>query len=411
MDSIFTAEFFAGNRRELQRLVGANGPIVVAANGLLQRNGDTGFQFRQDGNFYYLTGVNEPDLLLAINGEQSYLIVPERQLTREIFDGRPDYEQLKRISGADDVVDGATGWRYLKAWVQTSNRVVTLAAAPSYDRRHGLFTNPARSRLINKLRRLKPGIEIIDVRKTLAEMRMVKQPPEVTAIQKAIDITAKGIEAVGGNLSSYKYEYEIEAELSKYFRANGASGHAFSPIVASGKNACTLHNIANNDALDSENLVVVDVGAEVDNYAADITRALALGKPSDRQRQVYDAVLAAQDYAFSLLKPGVDFRAYEIKVGEFLGDQLVKLRLIRAAGDKNAVRKYCPHATSHFLGLDVHDVGDYLQPLKANMVLTVEPGIYIPEEGIGVRIEDDVIITEGGNRILSRDLPRELMLN
>ncbi|MGH7238616.1 MAG: M24B family metallopeptidase, partial [Candidatus Saccharimonadales bacterium] len=304
-----------------------------------------------------------------------------------------------------------TGWRYLKDALKKSNQVATLAASPSYERHHGLFANPTRARLIRKLKRLDSKLEITDLRRALAQMRVIKQPLEVAAIQKAIDITANGIEAVCSNLTNYKYESEIEAELSRYFRLNGADGHAFLPIVAGGKNACTLHNIANNSKLNPGDLAVIDVGAEVDNYAADITRTLAIGRVSKRQQQVYDAVLAAQNYALELLKPGVDFKIYETKVGKFLGDRLVELKLIRGSSDRNAVTKYCPHATSHFLGLDVHDVGDYLQPLKANMVLTVEPGIYIPEEDIGVRIEDDVIITEGGNRILSRDLPRELMLN
>jgi Xaa-Pro aminopeptidase len=199
----------------------------------------------------------------------------------------------------------------------------------------------------------------------------------------------------------------LEAEIGYGFRKRGAEHHAFAPIVAGGRRACTLHNVANNAPLSADELIVVDVGAEVEHYAADITRTISPSTPSRRQQTVYAAVLETQAYAMELLKPGVLLREYEHQVELFLGEKLRELGLIKTIDHEN-VRRFCPHATSHFLGLNVHDVGDYERPLEAGVVLTVEPGIYIPEESIGIRIEDDVLITGNGIKNLSRKLPRTL---
>jgi Xaa-Pro aminopeptidase len=161
-----------------------------------------------------------------------------------------------------------------------------------------------------------------------------------------------------------------------------------------------LHNVANNAKLLSGELIVCDVGAEVSHYAADLTRTVVRGKPTDRQMAVYEAVLASQQYALSLLKPGIKLRTYEHKVARFVGQQLKSLGLIKTL-DHDSIRKYFPHATSHFMGLNVHDVGDYEKPLQPGVVITCEPGIYIPEEGIGVRLEDDILITADGHNVMS----------
>lgn len=402
-----TSEFFQNNRAKLRKLAADSGPIVITANGLAQRNGDVTFAFRQDSGFYYLTGINEPDLTLVIDRASDYLIVPGRSEARTVFDGAPEASTLTKASGISQILSENTGWQKLKTSLASDKQLSTLVPLASFERTHGIYANPARARLIRKLKRLAPSAEITYINKKLAEMRMIKQPEELVAIQRAIDITASGIEKVTSALASFSYEYEVEASLTASFRASGASGHAFSPIVASGTNACTLHNVANNSPLANNVLVTIDVGAEVNNYAADITRTLALGKPNTRQKQVYDAVLATQNYALGLLKPGASFKEYEQKVASFLGEKMVELKLLKKVSSEG-VRKYCPHATSHFLGLDVHDVGDYRQALAENMVVTCEPGIYIPEEGIGIRIEDDVLIVPDGNKVLSQKLPRRL---
>ncbi len=239
---------------------------------------------------------------------------------------------------------------------------------------------------------------------------MVKQPPELIALQQAIDITIDSLQALTAvdTFNTYHSEYEFEADLSREFRFRAATGHAFAPIIAGGARACTLHNVSNAAPLMPNSLVVLDVGAEVAHYAADITRTRVYGQPTHRQQEIFDAVLDVQAYALELLKPGTQLKEYEQAVETYMGATLRKLKLITTAGSPD-IRKYFPHATSHFLGLDVHDVGDYSLPLTPGVVLTCEPGIYIPEEGIGVRIEDDILITETGNRVLSQRLPKTLM--
>jgi len=211
-------------------------------------------------------------------------------------------------------------------------------------------------------------------------------------------------------LSKYAFEYEIEAEITRGFRRRGAEGHAFTPIVAGGKNACTIHHIKNDSRLTSDELLILDVGAMYQQYAADISRTYALhDRPSRRQEQIYEAVCEAQDYAYSLLKPGVILNEYEKEMESFIGEKLRELGLIKTI-TRETVREsgLFPHRVSHFLGIEAHDAGNYDEPLKPGVVLVAEPGIYIRDEGIGVRVEDDVLITEDGCSILSSKLPRQL---
>lgn len=409
----FDTSFFAGNRQRLRQSVAQDAPdalIVMTANGLLQRNGDSTYKYRQDSSFWYLTGINEPDILLVIDGADEYLILPGRDAVREAFDGAVTADMLTDWSGIKTIHDEARGWQLLKSRLGGNRQVATSDAVPAYVERHGLYTNPARARLMSRLRD-EAGWqgELVDLREKLARMRVIKQPVELRAVEQAIDVTVAGIEAVAAALRGrqYDYEYQVEADLTREFRRRGY-GHAFEPIVAAGQRACQLHYLANNGRLKEGSLMVLDTGAEASMYAADISRTVAIGQPSDRQRAVFEAVCAVQDFALSLIKPGMVMADYEKDVNAAMAEKLRQLGLLQSA-DSEAVRKYYPHATSHFLGLDVHDVGDYRQPLEAGMVLTCEPGIYIPEEGIGVRIEDDVLVTADGHEALSRHLPRDLL--
>ena len=409
MDSRFTSEFFAGNRQRLRELFTGTAPIVVTANGLLQRGADSTFAFAQDANFWYLTGIDEPDILLVMDRDTEYLIVPARSASREAFDGAVATEGLVRRSGIQTVYDDRTGWGKLAGRLKKVKHIATLAIPPAYVEHYGLYTNPARAALVQRLREIKPGIALLDVSPHLGRLRMIKQPVELAAIRTAINITAQTIKEScrPAKLRKYAFEYEIEAELSRGFRRRGASGHGFEPVVASGSRACTLHNVANNAALSADELLVVDVGAEVEHYSADITRTFSLGSASRRQQAVHAAVTEVQRFAFGLLKPGVTLKDYEQQVEQYMGEKLRELGLIKSISH-DEVRKYYPHSTSHFLGLNVHDVGDYDRALEPGIVLTVEPGIYIPREGIGVRIEDDVLVTPAGIKILSDKLSRDL---
>jgi Xaa-Pro aminopeptidase len=410
MDERFTSTFFTGNREKLRELFSGTAPIVLTAAGLLQRGGDSTFLFAQDASFWYLTGIDDPDIILVMDKGKEYLIVPGREASRQAFDGSIDDVELTRRSGITTIYDDKEGWRQLGSRLKRVKHVATLAALPGYVERYGFYANPARANLIDKMMAANSELELLDVGSHLARLRCIKQPVELEAIQEAIDITMATLQTVSkpAKLTKFGWEYEIEAAITQGFRSRGASGHGFEPIVASGGRACTLHNVANNGQLASDELVVMDVGAEVQHYSADITRTVALGAPSRRQQLIFDTVLAVQDYAKSLLKPGVFLREYEKAVELFMGEKLRELGLIQSI-DHDEVRRFFPHATTHFLGLNVHDVGDYERPLEVDMVLTVEPGIYIAEEDIGIRIEDDVRITPDGIVCMSERLPRQLV--
>lgn len=408
MSDLFQRDFFTGNRERLRQLFTGTAPIIVTANGLLQRGSDEAYAFHQDGSFWYLTGCDEPDVLLVMDKQKEYLIIPTRGDVRQAFDGAIDIDGLKSRSGITEIVDEREGWHRLEKRLKKVKNVATLAANPSYIEHLGVYANPSRAALIHQIKKINSEAELLDLRPHLARMRMVKQAPELEALQQAIDITIDTIKTVtkSTKLAKYAYEYELEADITRSFRVHGAMGHSFTPVVASGPRTCTLHHITNDAALERGGLIVLDIGAEYEHYAADIARTVSFAEPmTHRQKVVYEAVCEVQDYAFSLLKPGVTMHTYEKQVETFMGEKLRELNLIKTI-TRDTVRTFFPHATSHFLGLDAHDDGDYDRPLEPGVVLTVEPGIYIPTESIGVRIEDDVVITDTGIKNISGRLPR-----
>lgn len=408
MASIFTSDFFTRNRAALREQAGKDALVVITGNGTMQRGGDEPTPFHQDSNFWYLTGLNGADLTLVMHGDKTYVIVPGMSDVREMFDGAHDVGMYAAVSGITEFVPEREGWRRLRAGAQATKVVTTLFSPPEHLPYYGIYTLPYRRRLIAKLKRMSPGIKLQDARTTLATMRSLKQPEEVQAIRRAVDITTETLQEVAARtLGGAKWEYELEAALSFGFRSRGADGHAFSPVVGAGKHSTTLHHMENNGLVSPNDLIVMDVGAEVEHYAADVTRTVSQTPITGRKAEVWRAVAAAQDYAYSLIKPGVMPLDYEKAVETFIGERLLELGTIQEATREN-IRRHFPHMTSHFLGLDTHDVGDYRAPWQAGMTLAVEPGIYLPEENIGVRIEDNVLITETGCEILSRACPRSL---
>lgn len=405
----FTSEFFAGNRQRLRELFMGTAPIVISANGLLQKASDEAYPFHQDRSFWYLTGIDEPDAVLVMDKAKEYIILPQQGDVKNWFDGAIDLDLVRRISGIEVILDEKEGWKQLEARLHRVHHVATLAANPKYMDAIGLYANPARAEVIRRMQEVNPKLELLDLRPHITRMRMVKQPVELAAIQEAIDITLAAIkESVRrSKLDTYEYEYELEAEFARGIRRRGATGHAFEPIVAGGPRACILHNTRNMSPLKSGELIVMDVGAEYSHYAADITRTLVKGKATKRQRDVVEAVNTVLEFGINQLKPGASYTFYEQQLRQFMGEKLRKLGLIKSISEES-IRQYYPHAP-HFLGLDVHDAGDYQLPLESNMVVTIEPGIYIPKEGIGVRIEEDVLITENGAKVLSAGLPRLLI--
>lgn len=409
MSERFDQAFFAGNRARLRELFTGTAPIVITANGLLQRSGDTTFPFRQDPSFWYLTGIDEPDVVLVLDKNKEYLILPTRHQARLAFEGGIDLEAMARQSGIATILQEKEGWKQLANRLGKVKHVATIAAPPRFVPEYGMYTNPARASLIRHLKEHNRELDLLDISEHMIRLRLIKQPAEIAAIQQAIDITAAAIKDATrpSRVVKYKTEHEICTELTYGFLKRGATGHAFDPIVATGKNATRLHYIANSATLSADELVVLDVGAAVGQYGADITRTIALAEPTRRQQQVFDAVNDVRQYAHSLLRPGVSLKEYEEQMEQYMGEKLRELMLIKTI-DSESVRAYYPHATSHFLGLNIHDVGSREQPLERDMILTVEPGIYIPEEGVGIRIEDDVRVTEGGIEIMSDALPVRL---
>lgn len=393
--------FFAGNReRVYDELKG--GILAVAAYSQMQRGNDAATHFEQEGNFWYLTGIDYPDwwLLMDARRRRSWLVAPTVEERHEIFDGSLSRDEAQRISGIDEIIDRQEADSWLRQAAR-SHRLVHTVDAPAGADTFGFTLNPAAHEMREKLERIFASVS--DFRLELARLRAVKQLVEIAVMQSAIDLTVKSFAEVRKNIDKYRYEYEVEADFTHDFRRAGAEGHAYDPIVAFGKNACTLHYIRNNDKLSKGNLLLIDIGARQNGYAADITRTYAVGKPTKRQQAVHDAVRTAQQEIIGLIQPGFPVEEYFKKVDHIMQRALMDLHLIKDENDP-AYRKYFPHSIGHGLGIDVHDALGRPEILQEGMVMTVEPGIYIPEEGIGVRIEDDILITNDGHKNLSAKL-------
>ena len=379
-------------------------PIVLSANGLLQQNADNTYPFRQDSSFWYFTGIEEPGAILVMDKDKEYLIIPEKSDYAKIAEGEIDIEGIQRCSGIKAIYWEEDGWKELTTRFKKVRHIATLSPPEGYIKAHGFYTNPSKEHLIKRLKTINPDITFLDIRRHIAKLRCVKQPEEIEAIKQSIDITSKAINNIYKYISRYHYEYEIEATITAEFKKQNVT-FAYQPIIASGTNACVLHYSINSSKLKAKDLILIDVGASVSNYASDLTRTFSIAKnPNTRQKDILNSVLAVQQFAEKLLKPGLNLKTYEKDIEEFMGERLRSLGLIKTITHE-LVRKYYPHSTSHFLGLDPHDVGEYDKPLEANMILTIEPGIYIQEEGIGVRIEDDYLLTVDGNINLSANLP------
>lgn len=380
-------------------------PIILTAHDELQRASDMAYAFTQENSFLWLTGINEAGwVAIVVDGELT-LVAPERDETKVLFEGGLTRERAMELSGAHVVLGQKEGDELLRQLSEQFEAVYTLGHDP-YAKYHSFIENPAPERLRKKLAELFTNIE--DCRTVFSKVRAIKSEQEIEVLQRAVDISMVAFEKAKAKLASLEYEYELEALFNSEFRRTGGGGHAYEPIVASGKNACTLHYGVNNDPLAKNGLVLIDAGAKVDGYAADITRTWAIGEPTPRQVEVHAAVESAHKQIIELIKPGLKFSDYQKSVDEIMKAALQKVGLLESLYDETTYRKYFPHAISHGLGLDVHESLGGFGEFKPGMVFTIEPGIYIPEEAIGIRIEDDILVTENGYRNLSADLPTSL---
>lgn len=398
------ASFFTGNRQALRRVVTSK-LIVVAGNDELQRKADAPFEFAQDAHFYYLTGIEEAGWLLVMDGETEILVSPNRSESQVLFDGALSVGRAKEISGVAEVLSLRDYHRWITN-ASTAHSVVGAIGKDPYASRYGFTMNSGPEKLRRSLARRFETVE--DIRPALRKLRSIKQPSEIALIRRAVDESVRAFKNVAEAMDTFSSENEITAQLSYDFLRASSGGHAYTPIVAGGGNACTLHYIDNNQKLPENGLVLIDAGVQVENYASDITRTYAVGTATPRQKQIHAAVEKAHRDIINLIKPGVSLKSYSDDVDEIMKNALIEVGLLADRSDHKTYRTYFPHAISHGLGIDVHDSLGGHETFMPGMVLTVEPGIYIPEEGIGVRIEDDILVTKDGHENLSAALSTAL---
>lgn len=419
---------YAKRRKALMQTVGAEGAVIIPSASEILRNGDAHFQFRQHSDFYYLTGFNEPDAVLVLlpkRKEGEYVLFNRvRDPQREAWDG-PRAGQKGACT--EFLADQSFPIEELEERLPellAGREVVhySLGLDKSFDKIFIKALNDVRGKI-------RSGIQyptvFEDIVPTIHEMRLTKETCEVACTQKAVDITANAFMRAMQVCKPGMYEYELEAEFMHEFFKNGARSTAYTSIVASGSNACVLHYIQNNRKMHNGELVLIDAGAEYQNYAADITRTFPVnGKFTPEQKAVYEVVLAAQIAAIKAVKPGAPFSITQQTVVKVLTEGLVDIGLLKGKVDdlieKEAYLPFYFHRAGHWLGIDVHDVGRYKldgkwRKLQAGNILTVEPGIYISSSvpgvhkrwhGIGVRIEDDVLVTAKGHDVLSKKIPK-----
>ncbi len=398
MSKIFKPQFFINNRTQLLANIKSD-LILIAANSKILKTPDNPFQFKQEANFWYLTGIEDPDIVLLVDSQGAYLIKPRMTSYQRIFEGELNDLKLTKTSGIENILTYSEGQQLLKAKLLENKSVATLGE--DHNKLYvNIITQNSNKKLNSKIKKFNSKLQIEDLRPVLAALRMIKSPEELSAIRRAVSITKDSLnKLIKSEISNLHSTNQVDAWLDYNFRIQGATSKAFDSTIVQGQQACTIHYPFKDQILNHQELLLIDCGAEFNNYAADISRTFALGRMSSRQKIVYQAVARVQHEAFNLVKPGLFLRDLEQEVVKLIGQELLDLRLIPRI-DERLIRDFYPHAFSHSMGLDVHDSANYRLPLAEGMVITVEPGIYIQNEGIAVRIEDDILITKDGIEIL-----------
>jgi Xaa-Pro aminopeptidase len=409
-------DIFKQNRKNFVEKMEKNSIAIFNSNDELPINGDALYRFKQNSNLYWLTGIEQEDTMLVLfpgNPDKKYreiLVLIRPNELKEKWDGRRlRAAEGKAISGIETIVwlDSLDG--LLQPLIHLADNIYL--NTNENDRKANLV--PVRDyRYAEQMKQRYPLHQYKRSAQIMKELRSIKSALEIEILQKAIDITNNTFRGLLKFIRPGVMEYEIEAEIYHSFLKQRATGPAYHSIIASGDRARTLHYTTNSEECKNGELVLMDFGAEYGNYCADLTRTVPVnGKFSRRQRTVYNACLHLHNYAKSILKPGITIGAYTDKVGEEATQQFLKIGLLKQSAVKNedpenrAYRKYLYHGISHHLGLDVHDLGTRTEPIKAGMVFTIEPGIYIEEEQMGVRIENNVWITRNGNKDLMENIP------
>lgn len=409
-------DIFVQNRKRFTDRMEKNAIAIFNSNDELPMNGDALYPFKQNADLFWLTGIEQEETMLVLfadNPDPKYrevLILVRPNELKEKWDGhRLTASEGQNISGIKTIVWLDTLDAMLQPWIHLAD--IIYLNTNENDRKANLV--PVRDyRFAKEMRKRYPLHNYRRSAKILKELRAIKTSLEIEVIQKAVDITDVAFRRLLQFIKPGIMEYEIEAEIWHSFLSQRATGTAYGSIIASGDRARTLHYVSNNEECKNGELLLMDFGAGYGNYAADLTRTVPVnGKFGRRQKTVYNACLHLHQYAASILKPGISIIDYTEKVGDEATVVFQKIGLLRKSEIKNedpgnrAYRKYLYHGISHHLGIDVHDLGTRTEPVKAGMVFTVEPGIYIEEEHMGVRIENNFWITRNGNKDLMKNIP------
>jgi Xaa-Pro aminopeptidase len=420
------AAVYEARRKRVLEAMGQGAVALLLGGRPAVRSADTHYPFRQDSDFHYLTGFDHPNAaaVLRAGAEPEYtLFVEPRDPAMETWNGyRPGVEGAVRDHAADVAYPVGELLERIPELLNNATRIFhVLGRDAAVDAR--ITTTVDEMRLRSRTGVVPPS-EIVDPRAIVHEMRLFKEPAELDLMRRAAAITAEAHQAGARRVRAGGYEYEVEAAIDYTFRRRGATGPAYESIVGGGRNATVLHYVSNGDKLRQGDLVVVDAGCELEGYASDVTRTYPVGaRYEGPMKALYEVVLAAQEAALAEAKPGHTLDDVHRTAVRVLVEGLCELGILSGERDelieKQAFTPYYMHRTSHWLGLDVHDVGSYAldgrsRPLEPGMVFTVEPGLYVSPEapaderfrGIGVRIEDDVVVTEAGHENLTAQVPK-----
>jgi len=409
-------QIFIQNRKRFVAKMQKNSIAIIVSNDEFSSNGDALHGFKQNTELFWLTGIEQEGSMIILypdNPDPKYrevLVLVRPQELKEIWDGkRLRANEATAINGMKTIVWADLIDAPLQQWIHLADAIYL--DSNENDRKNNLIRTHEYC-FIDEMKARYPLHHFLRAAKLMKDLRAIKTKEEVAVIQKAIDITEVAFRRLLQFIKPGVHEYEIEAEIYHSFLSQRATGAAYHSIIASGDNARTLHYVNNNNVCKDGELVLMDFGAEYGGYCADLTRTVPVnGKFTKRQKQVYNACLHLHDYAKSILKPGITIVNYTDKVGEEASKQFLKIGLLSKSDVKNedaenrAYRKYLYHGISHHLGLDVHDLGTRTAPITAGMVFTIEPGIYIKEEKMGVRIENNYWITRTGNQDLMKTMP------
>ena len=414
------SQLFIKNRAKFTSQMKPNSVAVFNSNDLYPVSADSHLPFAQHRDILYLSGVDQEESILLLFPDAPYDNLKEVLFLKETNEHIAIWEGEKLTKERAFQVSGIKTVIWLQDFHKTLKEVMayseTMYINTNEHYRAVIETETREARFVKWWKETYPAHQVAKSNPILQRIRSLKESEEIDLIQNACNITEKGYRRLLSFVKPNVMEYEIEAEFAHEFLRNRSKGFAYTPIIASGNNANVLHYIENNQQCKAGDLVLLDVGAEYANYSSDMTRMIPVsGRFTDRQKAVYNAVLNVKNEATKMLVPGTLWKQYHVEVGKIMTSELLGLGLIDKADVQNenpewpAYKKYFMHGTSHHLGMDTHDYGLLHEPMKPNMVFTVEPGIYIPTEGFGIRLEDDVVIQEKGEPFnLMKNIPIEV---